>query len=88
MGATKSEPSADRKARFQLVVPAADEINDADLPEPEALVPPILYPGLTLLASRAKVGKKLARPRSLFGRVFAAAKGGQYVSLEERPRQT
>jgi hypothetical protein len=88
---------------FTPVVRDAAEIYDADFPVPVPIVAPILYPGLTLMAGRAKVGKSwLALDLALSivqGGTFAGhlkvtrqAEGlpGDvlYVSLEERPRQT
>jgi hypothetical protein len=95
---TKPEPPKDKRAPFQLIVRAAAEIYDADYPEPVAIVPPILYPGLTLLAGRTKVGKSWLAMDLALSLVQGTAFGGHlnppdavlvlYVSLEERPRQT
>ncbi|MGA7234736.1 MAG: AAA family ATPase [Bryobacteraceae bacterium] len=95
---TRSREPEPKRPQFQLVVRDADEIYHADYPEPVAIVPPILYPGLTLLAGRPKIGKSwfaLDLAVSLVqGSTFAGhlqipeATRVLYVSLEERPRQT
>lgn len=75
----------------------AVKIYNGNYPEPTPLIDPILYPGLTILGGRPKVGKSwLALQLAL-----AIASGGRlagylnvsrparclYISLEDRPRQ-
>jgi hypothetical protein len=73
-------------------------IYNADYPEPEPIVDAILYPGLTILGGRPKIGKSwfaLGLALSIvsgqkLGGYLEIKKPGRvlYLSLEERPRQT
>jgi len=75
----------------------ATAIYDADYPDPEPIVEPILYPGLTILGGRPKVGKSwlalqlaiaVANQEKL-AQYLEAKKTCRvlYVSLEDRERQ-
>lgn len=97
----KTQPVSDRndsKTPKPIVRQESLVIYHADYPEPEPLVDAILYPGLTILGGRPKVGKSwLALDLAIslvsgkkFGGYLEVKKPGRclYVSLEERPRQT
>lgn len=97
-GRPQKKPPQQQSRGFIPVVRSGAEIYDANFPEPVAIVAPILYPGLTLMAGRAKVGKSwlaldlalsIVQGGTFAGHLQVNLPGDVlYVSLEERPRQT
>jgi RecA-family ATPase len=83
---------------FITLVRDGAEIYNADFPEPEPIVRPILYRGLTLLAGKPKAGKSwlaldlaisIVQERKFAGYLeIQKPSRVLYISLEERARQT